>query len=230
MTRNRNDITIFTQARKNSRRCPNKMLRLFAGSCLIDICLEKLDRFRNYQVCFGAAEEKLFSKAKAFSHIKVVKRSMESVNSHSNSKKIFQILKRITTPFVCWINPCHPFLMQETIEKAIDKFLGSSCRSLTSVVCEKGWYYDKQSVPLTNRSVQVDTVQSDDIYRVAHAFHIYERERMIKTGRPWDNKENDPYLFEIPLLQSLDIDSENEFIMVEALYNHYKHKYPEVLR
>jgi len=224
MKRNRDGITIFVQARKVSRRCANKMLRSFSGSCLIELCLEKLNCFRGYQVCFGAAEEEFLSKAKAFSNIKVIKRSQESADSHSDSKKVFQILKDFTTPFVCWINPSHPFLTQETVEKAIEKFLDSTSRSLTSVVLERGWFYDAQGSALTNKSVDVDTSRSDGIYRVAHAFHIYERQRMIETGRPWDNETNDPYLFEIPSLESLDVDNERDFIMIEALYKQYKNK------
>jgi len=218
------DITVFTQARKNSRRCQNKLLRPFAGSTLIDICLEKMNDFQAYKVYFGAAEQEFIEKASKFRNIKFIKRSQDSADENTSAKKVFEILNEFTTTFVCWINPCHPFLRKETIENAIEKFLDSPSPSLTSVVLEKGWYFDSNKTAVTNRSLQVDTAIADGVYRVAHAFHIYNREHLIEHGRLWNNKPNDPYLFQIPHIESLDIDTENEFIMVEKLYSHYHNK------
>lgn len=194
------------------------MLRPFADTCLLDICLKKLNAFRNYRVYFGAAEDDLLSRTEGLKNIIPVRRRQESADSHSDSKKIFQILEQFTSPYVCWINPSHPFLRSETVENAINLFLNSSMRSLTSTVIEKGWFFAQNGAALTNSSSEVDTSRSDGLYRVAHAFHIYERERMIGKGFPWENKKNDPYLFEIPYIESLDIDTEEDFIMVEALY------------
>ncbi len=222
MPKIKEDISIFFQARKASRRCQNKMLRPFANSCLIDICLEKLNQLTSYPVYFGIAESEFLAKAYQYPNIQVIQRSEESSGSDSDPKKIFQALISIPTPYVCWINPCHPLLQKETIENAIDYFLDSSAKSLTSVITKTGWFYDINGEPLTNRSIQADTSMSDGIYQVAHAFHIYRKEQMLATGRPWENKNHDPLLFEIPLLEASDIDNEEEFIMVEALYQSFK--------
>ena len=39
-SKNKNDILLMTQARLGSTRIPNKMLRPFAGTTLLDILLE----------------------------------------------------------------------------------------------------------------------------------------------------------------------------------------------
>ncbi len=87
------DITIFAQARKSSRRCENKLLRPFGQSTLIDIFLEKLNTLDGCRVCFGAADEEFIRKVGRFPNIEIIHRSKESVDSHSDSKKIFQILR-----------------------------------------------------------------------------------------------------------------------------------------
>jgi CMP-N-acetylneuraminic acid synthetase len=65
-------------------------------------------------------------------------------------------------------------------------------------------------------------VLSDWVFEAAHAFHIYGRRYMIEHGLPWRNIRNDPFLYEIPEIESMDIDTEEEFIMVEALYKSIK--------
>jgi len=94
MSCKKEDIGIFTQARKSSRRCPNKLLRQFGDSTLIDISLNKLNSIRDYNVYFGAAENEFLCKADSYPNIEFVERSQESANAHSNPKLVFEILTK----------------------------------------------------------------------------------------------------------------------------------------
>jgi CMP-N-acetylneuraminic acid synthetase len=219
MSDNKRDVAIFVQARSGSRRCHNKMLRDFSGSTLIDICLDKLAAIHQFPVYFGAYEDQLLDKGRQRPSIQTFKRSKDSSENHSDPKIIFEILSRIEQKYVCWINPCHPFLSVETILNAVRHFKQSDSSSLTSVVVRKGWFYTIEGEALTNKSVQADTSLADGIYEVAHAFHIYERERMITEGRPWSNTKGDPELYIIPEGEAWDIDTEEQLVMVEALFS-----------
>lgn len=212
------DLAVFVQARTGSRRCPDKMLRPFAGTTLIDICLDKLATIADYPVYFGAHEEALLEKARQRHRLHVVRRSRASAESHSDARLVFEMLEQIPQPYVCWINPCHPFLTTATIQAAMQRFAVHDCRSMTSVVLRKGWFYDGQGDALTNRSVQADTSLSDGLFEVAHAFHIYERERMLREGKPWENEPGDPLLHEIAEGEAWDIDTGEQFVMVQALF------------
>jgi len=220
MTRSTRDVAIFVQARCGSRRCCNKMLRPFAGTTLIDICLDKLATITGYDVYFGAHEAPLLEKARARTGFEIVVRSRESAESHSDPRVIFEMLKKIPQPYVCWINPCHPMLEMDTVVGGVEAFAASDARAMTSVTLRKGWFYTPDGRALTNLAVKADTSQADGLFEVAHAFHIYERERMLEQGKPWDNVPGDPRLYEIPSAQAHDIDTEEEFVMVEALYRH----------
>ena len=105
------------------------------------------------------------------------------------------------------------------MQKFIDFWKEKQFRSATAVMQDNGWYYSLDGEPLNIiDSKMADTKTSQKVYKVTHAFHLYEKERFFKTGKMWENVKNDPYLYEIPVEESYDIDREDEFIMCEALY------------
>ena len=213
------EIAVFVNVRVNSTRCKNKMLRPFAGSSLVDICLEKLNTINNMGIYYGAHEKELLQKADRFKFLNVVKRTYESANEQHNAQICFEILNHINTKWVVWINPCLPFLKMDTVICAVEKFKKIDSDSLTSVIKVNDWFFGQDFSPLTNIKNKIGTQDSDYIFKAAHAFHIYNREYMIANGKPWDNSIDPPYLFPIPYNESHDIDNESEFIMVESLYS-----------
>tara|TARA_B100000315_G_scaffold175488_1_gene163994 strand:+ start:873 stop:1568 length:696 start_codon:yes stop_codon:yes gene_type:complete len=228
MVKNINEIAIFLNVRVSSNRCKNKMLRPFSGSCLIDICLEKLTELTDYKIYYGAYEKELLKKATPYRFLNVIKRSYESAHASNDGKLIFEILNHINAKWVVWINPCIPFLKMSTVKRAIDEFLEINNNSLTSAKKVFGWFFDKKGDPLTNKDNKIATQESDYLLEVAHAFHIYERKYMLDNGKIWTNQRGDPYLFEIPYDESYDIDSENDFVTVESLFNHLSHPIMEM--
>ena len=105
------EISIYVQARKQSRRCANKMLRPFAGTTLIEICLEKLDTLVGYPVFFAVGEDDFeFQEiAERYSNINVLLRSQASVNSDGDPRLVFETFKELPTSDVCFVNACHSF-------------------------------------------------------------------------------------------------------------------------
>jgi len=214
------DISVFLNVRVSSTRCKNKMLRPFAKSSLVDICLNKIHKLSHMSIYYGAHENELLDKAKNYSFLKVFRRSYESAHSLQNALKVFEILNHIKTKWVLWINPCVPFLKMETVVAALNTFLAIENNSLTSVKEMQGWFYNTEGEPLTNLKNSTSTHDSDFLYEVAHAFHIYEREFMLKHNSPWTNQKGDPFLFPIPFGESYDIDTEEQFHIYESLYKH----------
>jgi CMP-N-acetylneuraminic acid synthetase len=212
------DIAVFLNVRLRSRRCPGKMLRPFAGSTLIDICLKKVSALRWDKTYFGAYEEELLERAKDYPGLTVYRRSMRSAQSDSDPREIFEILEVIDAPYVLWVNPCAPLLGVETLRAALQRFMEIGSPALTSVKQVFGWFYSRDGRPLNNMAGNVDTAQSEPVLQVAHAFHIYARRRMLETGRPWTNAPGDPDLFPIPDAEAHDIDTEEDFETVECLY------------
>ena len=223
MSRAPRDVAVFLNARMQSRRCPGKMLRPFAGSTLLDLCLEKVAALGWSTTYFGAHEEALLERARRHPGLILYQRSLESARSDSDPRKIFEILRTIDAPYVMWINPCAPMLTVETLRAALGWFLKSDHRSLTAVRELGGWFYAGDGRPLNETGGNVDTMLSRPILQVTHGFHIYDRARMLETGRPWSNRPGDPHLFVIPEAEAYDIDTEEEFETVEYLYRRRTH-------
>lgn len=223
MARAAADVAVFLNVRMQSRRCPGKMLRPFADTTLLDICLAKLRQLAWPRTYVGAWEPELLARARRYPELIVYERSAASARSDSDGRRIFEILTVIDTPWVMWVNPCVPLLSVETLQKALAAFLADDCRSLTSVRALHGWFYAAEGRPLNDTQGSVDTMQSQPIYAAAHAFHIYERERMLAEGSPFPNRPGDPRLFTIPEGEAHDIDTEDEFDVVEILYRRRTH-------
>lgn len=212
------DISVYLCVRATSTRCKNKMLRPFAGSTLVDICLNKLHKLSHMDIYYGAHEEELLNKARHYSFLKIFRRSHESAHSNNDALKILEILNHIKTKWVLWINPCVPFLKMDTVLGALDTFLVVENNSLTSVKRAQGWFFNTEWKPLTNINNSIATQDSDYLHEVAHAFHIYDRRYFLEKATYWGNSPNNPYLFEIPEDENFDIDTELEFKFAEIIY------------
>jgi len=221
--RRADDLSVFVNARLQSRRCPRKMVRPFAGTTLVEICLETIAKLGWPRTWFGAHEEELLDPARRFPGLRVYRRSAESARSDSDPRRVFEILREIDTPWVMWINPCAPLVRVDTYRAALASFLAGTATSMTSVRELGGWFYSTDGRLLNDTGGNVDTMLATPILMVAHAFHIYPRERMLADGRPWPNALGDPDLYRIPDAEAHDIDTEDEFETVEYLYRRRMH-------
>jgi CMP-N-acetylneuraminic acid synthetase len=215
------DVAVFLNVRMQSRRCPGKMLRPFAGSTLLDICLEKIARLAWPQTYLGAHEEALLERGRRYPGVRVVPRSRESARSDSDPRRIFEILNVIEAPYVMWVNPCAPLLRVETLREALATFLAGDFPSMTAVRELPGWFYSADGRLLNDTGGGIDTMLSRPIRQVTHGFHVYDRARMLAEGRPWPNAVDDPHLFVIPEAEAHDIDTEHEFEVGEILYRRH---------
>jgi CMP-N-acetylneuraminic acid synthetase len=120
---------------------------------------------------------------------------------------------------VAFLNPCHPFFRMETLGRAIDHFRESEAVSMTSVVKSHTWYYHLDGRPINFLDPTViNTKATERLLAVAHAFHIFPRKRFLEHGYMWRHAPRDPVFFEIPEREAIDVDTELDFEIAEALY------------
>lgn len=214
----RNQFAAVIQARLSSKRCPNKMLRSFAGTTLLDIALEKFTkRSRFYSFYFAAYEEELIHRAQKYD-CAIIRRDSASAHGEQISV-IMNYLKEIPRPYIIFINACSPCLEQATVERAVEVFVKNKCLSLTAVVKKHTWFYTLAGKPVNFLDpTTLNTKFTEPLYAVTHNIHIFERERFLKHGYFWAHRPKDPYLFEIDDRQAMDIDTEYEFTLADAWY------------
>jgi len=219
------ELAVFFNVRKNSKRCKNKLLRDYAGTTLFDIALKRASKLNWPRTYIGIYEDEFMEKARVYPDFTIIERSYESANTDTDVRKCFEILEKISSKWVFWINPCHAFLKVETIQKAIETFLEIDNRSMTSVKPLLGWVYHQDGTPINNKNCNTGVNKDDYLYIAAHAFHAYERKLPLELGRVWENVNGDPYLFPILHNEAYDVDTEEDFLISEALYPKYGSEY-----
>ena len=212
-------VGLVMHSRINSTRCKNKMLRKFSRSSLFEIQLKKLNFIKNkynFNVYCAIGENKLITIAKKYKNIQVILRNKKSVNA-DKINLVYNYLNQIPEENICFINACAPLLEINTLHEAVNFFLSSKVKSLTSVIEKKTWYFDYLKKPINDNS-SGNTKDLKTIYECTHNFHIFNKNYFLNNNKYWANKKNDPYLYKVKNLESLDIDTEEEFELVEKIY------------
>ena len=216
-------IIAILNMRLASSRLKKKLLKPFGNTTLAEIAIKKLSNLKLLDEKYMAAYEKklLDIGYKYLPKKSVITRSRKSAYSQNNLFLEWEYLKKIDFDYCIWINSCHAHLKKSTIEKAIKEIRTNKHPALTSVIRHYSWFYKingKNPINNLNPKSQKNTQDSFPIYEVAHAFHIFNRKQFFSKGVIWNNKKNDPYLFEISKIESLDVDDLDDFKISESVY------------
>lgn len=116
------NITVYVPARLNSERLPRKALLDFNGTTLVRLALDKLRRCTLVDdYCLNTDDRELIDYASALGH-KVFVRSSGLTRSNTTTEEILLDFVRrydCQTEYVAAINPTHPLLRVETVDKFI---------------------------------------------------------------------------------------------------------------
>lgn len=206
------------QARVGSERCRNKMLRDFADTNLVSHALRKYSQPTDtYRLYFAAHEQELLSIGSQYA-CHLIKRNRESVTSE-RIEIIMNYLAEIPEDIVMFINPCHVFLEQATLVRAIREFHEKKAVSMTAVTRAHTWYYFLDGRPINFLDpTNINTKTTEPVFEVSHAFHIFDKKRFLDHHYFWAHTERDPVFFETTELEAIDIDTELDFLTAESLY------------
>jgi CMP-N-acetylneuraminic acid synthetase len=222
-------ISVLVNARTKSSRLPRKLLLPFAGTTLVDLTLEKLDRMDFFaHRYFGVAEPELRERAVRYRNIEILDRAADAVNpGYNDHRKVYAHYALVESDYMMWLNPCHPLLSLDTLRRAVDHVLATRHNSYTSVIPTTDWIFDQDGVPITNtQASMLSTAHSRKYYKVAHAFHVINKAFFLKDYQYWTLTRNDPALVEIPEEESYDVNTPLEFDVAEAAYLRAKAEKP----
>ena len=221
-----NDIVFIVQARLNSERAPNKMLRPFAGTSLFDICLKKIKNTKIPLKNFRASvyEQELIDVCNK-NGLKYFLRSKESANNDTSLQKIYEWHDKLNYKYAVIINACNLFLKPETINAFIDEYISNPYDGLFGVMPKKQYYWNESGSLITKWPTGnniMNTKAVEQVYEAGHVLYAGKMDR-IKEGvwmgkPPYSN--NNPKLFEVSEFECLDIDYEWQF----ELYTNYWEK------
>ena len=216
---------VFTQARLNSQRLPNKMIRAFAGSSLWEIACKKLHELPlpKEQKWVGAHEKELIDIALQYDII-VYKRGWDSANEDTDVAKIWEICG--VAPFSHYVlfNACLPLLRVSTILDFYYEFQVHS-RGLFAVKPLKDyvWSHDGELIhpPGTKmlNTKEFDVYPERQLFLAAHALYGGTCQNIINGIQLGSFTQGDPALFPVSSkIELFDVDDEEDFKIAEAVY------------
>lgn len=214
-------ISAIINARLGSTRLPRKLIKPFAGSTLIDIALDKLNRMDFFHHRFFAvAEDELKTYAKVYPNVELLKRDPDSVKPGFQAQKIiYKHYLSIPSDYIFWINPCQPLLKIDTVKVAFEYVMTTSYNSYTAAYSFRDWVFDSDGNCLTNKDPAINsTAHTGEYYKMSHSFHIYNRRFFETTDTIWSLSRGDPHLIFIDREEAYDIDRPIEFQVTEAAY------------
>jgi len=216
------DICVIVQARMNSKRLPNKMLKSFAGTTLVDILFNKLnssDVIPKQNIYFSVRDEELKEVGKKYG-INIFSRSEKSNNSECESiSELYEWYNKLPFKYVVLISACNPLLKIETIDNFIQSYLESDKGGAFGVIEKRTYYWDKNKKPITDwKDLEtMNTKYVEPVYEAAHCLYA-SRMDTIGDGYWMDSKSPpEPELFIIDELETFDIDYEWQFRIGEIL-------------
>lgn len=222
--KNINDICFIIQARLNSERVPGKMIRKFNDSTLVDIAIQKLidSDAPNNQIYLSVHESQLINIGKKYP-INIYQRSYESANIDNGIQTLFEWWDKLPYKYIIMISACNPLLKVETINSFINAFINNDTDGMFSVIAKKNYFWSIDGTMINAWPEGQDLLNTKAVETTYEAAHCLYASRMDSIGKgkwcgSWLEK-HDPTLFEVPELETFDIDYEWQFKVAEQLYN-----------
>ena len=210
-------IGVFSFGRTQSQRCPNKMLRPFAGTTLTDIILTKLAGFAP-NAFFAGCEEAFRDKSRQHG-VPFVERDPRSAAVDEPITEILSFLHDVPYTHLLIVNGCLPFLTPATIAGFLEDCRRGDCQPAFAVVRRRNHFMtlDRRPLnfPLDMKTINTKTVEP--VLEFAHALYFFEKRYFFEHGRYWDWQT-------VRLLEAgsprelVDIDTEDDFAHAEAMW------------
>lgn len=225
--KNIKDIAFFIQARTQSTRVPNKMLRAFANSNLFEIAINKIlssSFIPKENFYLSIMDQELINIANKY-NVNYFVRSEESVQEPVTIQKALEWHDKLPFKYFVIINACNPLLKVETIEAFTKAFLETNSNGLFGVFEKKTFLFNNDGIML-NRFfgedkylATLETKYVETCYEAAHSLYAGSTED-IANGIYMGSfkKVGDPNFFVMKEIECFDIDWPWQFEVAEKLY------------
>ena len=217
-----NNIAILSYGRKGSTRCPNKLLRKFDKTTVVDIILKKFEKFEDSY--FGGYDKEF--KKKCENHgVNFLQRSLNSVSIDYPIKDCLHFIKNINADYILLVNSCLPFLSLDTINNFLEFVIKNNYNPATVISEKKNYFFNKKYKPI-NFSSKIKTLNTKTVkpvYEYANALYFFNKNYFFRYGKYWNWDK--VKLFSIAnKIELLDIDTEEDFKIAESVWKNNNEK------
>ncbi len=206
--------------RHHSQRVPGKNYRPLAGKPLFHYIIETLLRVPEIDriVVDTDSETVMEGLRSTFPQVTVLERPERL---RGDAVPMNEILlydsEQFAADFYLQTHSTNPLLRPETVRKAIQTFLASypTYDSLFSVTRLQTRLYDQLGRALNhNPAILLQTQDLPPVFEENSCIYLFTRQTLVARRHRIGER---PLMFEIPRLEAVDIDEEEDFVLAEAL-------------
>ena len=210
-------LTAVVPVRAGSQRVKDKNIKPFANSNLLKIKLDTLKRVPSInQIIVNSDSDEMLDIALNYG-VSTHKRKEYYASSECNNSEYFQHIAEVTdSDYIMYSPVTAPLISKETYFSCVDKFMNSDIDNLVTVsdVKHHMWLDGK---PL-NYDIKNSPNSQDlpDIVSINYGICIISKKDMIKHR---NIVTDNPYFYKLDEIESIDIDTEFDFMIAEYVYN-----------
>ena len=214
-------VVALLPIKHESERVPNKNFRKINGLYLFEHILKKLvfSELIDYVVInTDSSKVQNILKTKKYPNVHVHVRPMEICGNYVSMNKIIEHdIKLIDADIFIQTHSTNPLLKLSTINNAINSYISNmdDYDSVFSVSKVQKRFYTKDCLPYNHDPNMLTTQHLDAIFEENSCFYIFCKNSFFQNNKNRIGKK--PFMFETEKIESIDIDSEEDLLIVKSL-------------
>ena len=198
-------ITAVVAVRDGSQRCKNKNNRPFGDTNLLEMKLNLLKKVSNLDEIIVNSESEEMLQVGLDHGVKIHRRDPYYASSEINNSQMHGHMADTTKTDVVFLAPvCSPFVSVESHEKAIDYYFQNDLDG-------KPLNYSLDNVP--------NSQDLPDVVKLNYGITIIDREVMKRKRAVIGDT---PGFYKLNEIESIDVDTEFDWLVAERIYEHMK--------
>jgi N-acylneuraminate cytidylyltransferase len=220
-----NKIGVFIPIKEKSERIKNKNFKIINKKPLHYWMINKLFKINLINsIYIDTDSEKIFNFYKNKKKIFLIKRDQSLIKKGISMNEIINFdLKFIKEEHILQTHVTNPLVTEKTIISAINTYfdkIKQGYDSLFSVTEYKKRFYDFNFKPINhNPKKLIDTQYLKPVFEENSNLYIFSKKSFGENNNRIGKK---PFFFKISLIESIDIDNYDEFILVKLLMENFK--------
>ena len=210
-------LLAIVPVRSGSQRVPNKNIKKFSDSSLLEIKLKKLRKIKDIdEILVSSDSKKMLSIAKKLNLSTHVREKYYASSKATNSEFFKNLAENINSDYVLYSPVTTPLISKKTIQKCIDYLKkNKKYKSVATVKLVKHHMWLNNKTLNYNISKSPSSQDLPNIMAITFGCCIIRRSDMLKFKNVVTNKNKFIILNDI---EATDIDSEMDFKIAEYLY------------
>ena len=209
-------LTAVVPVRAGSQRVKDKNIKPFSNSNLLEIKLDILKSVSNIDNIIVNSDSNDMLDIAMRKGISTHKREEYYASSECNNSEYFQHIAEVTnSDYIMYSPVTAPLVSKETYFSCVDKFMNSDIHNLVTVSDVKHHMWLDGNPLNYNPKDAPNSQDLPDIVSINYGICIINKEDMIKNR---NIVTENPYFYKLDEIESMDIDTEFDFMVAEHIY------------